>query len=65
MASAVRGFLTSLYKTPSIRTLEAGNGFAALPTALVTQISNNYLSTTAGTLINGGRAGDCTGFPGR
>jgi ABC-type phosphate transport system substrate-binding protein len=65
VASAIRGFVTSLYRTVSINSLESASGFTPVPAATSARVSAAYLSASSATEITGAGTGGCAGLVGR
>ena len=64
-AAAVRGFISSLYRTNPVEQLEEASGFTPVPTTTAGKITSAYLSTSGASYINDAGTGDCKNFAGR
>ncbi len=60
IASAIKSYLTNVYRSPSYTNSERANGFTALPTALINRINGTYLVGAAASLISSVGATGCT-----
>jgi phosphate transport system substrate-binding protein len=66
--NTVLNFLTDHYSMASNASIINGNGFATVPAAYATAISNDFLSNTSGYNLNiaqGKVTGSCSSFTGR
>ena len=68
VASAIRGFINALYRTPAVDSLETASGFTPVPRTTSGFITSAYLSATSATYIDGvtdTTNKDCAGLVGR